>query len=143
MNCSHMNPVPYRVNRRNLLKATLACAGAPMFLRSRVFGANAPSQRITLGCIGMGGQGTGNNLRNFLQQDDAHIVAVCDVFAEKRERAGQMVDEKYGTHGCKSVADFREIIADTSIDAVVISTPDHWHVPMSLLALEAGKHVFC
>jgi len=129
--------------RRAVLKAMAGAAIAPMIVPARVLGAEAPSNRITLGCIGMGGQGTHANLNSFLNQADARVLAVCDVFEARRENARKMVEKRYNAQGCKSVADFREIIADKSIDAVVISTPDHWHVPISLMALDAGKDVFC
>lgn len=133
--------------RRTFIKEMGAAAGAavmfPSIVPSRVLGADAPSQRITLGCIGMGSQGTRANLQSFLNQVDARVVAVCDAYRSRAERARAMVDEEYQTTGCKMTQDFRAIIEDRSIDAVVISTPDHWHVPMSLLALAAGKDVFC
>lgn len=129
--------------RRRFLAAGGGTIALPTIVRSRVFGANAPSKRVTLGCIGMGKQGTQNNLNSFLQQKDAQVLAVCDVFDARRDKALQMVNKKYGTTGCRGYTDFREILARDDIDAVVISTPDHWHVPMSLMALEAGKDVFC
>lgn len=129
--------------RRNFLKLVGAAAVAPAFVPARLLGANAPSNKITLGFIGMGGQGTHNNLKTFLGLEDAHVLAVCDAYMSRAEAARQMVNEAYGNNDCKAVQDFRTIIADPSIDAVVISTPDHWHVPMSLMALEAGKDVFC
>ena len=129
--------------RRPLLQGILATATAPLFIPARLLGREAPSNRIALGCIGTGGHGTDVNVSSFLYEDAARIAAVCDVFPSRRENARNMVNEKYGTTDCRSVADFRELVADPAIDAVVISTPDHWHVPMSLMALEAGKHVFC
>ncbi len=143
MNTTDSNGGFGRMRRRGALKTILAAAAAPAFVSSRVLGANAPSKRVTLGCIGMGGQGTRTNLGSFLQQKDAQVLAVCDVFDTRRDKALQMVNKKYGTTGCKGYTDFREILARDDIDAVVISTPDHWHVPMSLMALEAGKDVFC
>ncbi len=130
-----MNP-----SRRQFIKMS-ALAGMPAIIPASVLGANAPSKRITLGCIGMGNQGNAN-LSSFLNQDDARVVAVCDVFKSRSNNARKKVNDRYKTTGCKAVTDFREIIADKSIDAVVISTPDHWHVPMSLMAMEAGKDVF-
>jgi len=115
----------------------------PALIPASVLGKNAPSKRIALGCIGMGGQGVGANLNTFLGEADAQVLVTCDAYRGKADRARQMVDKRYGTTGCKSCQDFREIIADPSIDAVAISTPDHWHVPMSLIAMQAGKDVFC
>jgi len=134
-------------SRRSFLKSGLAgiiAAGvAPQFISSRVLGAQAPSRKITLGFIGVGTHGYGVNLLSFLQQDDCQVVAVCDVFASRSERACKQVDEQYGTAGCSAIADFRDLLARPDIDAVVISTPDHWHVSMALMALDAGKKVFC
>lgn len=134
-------------SRRTFLKSGLAgvlAAGvAPRFLPSHLFGAQAPSRKVTLGCIGVGTHGFGVNLKQFLEEDDCQVVAVCDVFGSRRAAARQAVDEKYGTRGCAEIADFRDLLARGDIDAAVISTPDHWHVTMALMALEAGKMVFC
>ncbi len=130
-------------SRRTALKALLAAGAAPMVLPARLFGADAPSKQVTLGCIGVGTHGMSVNLASFLQEPAARVVAVCDVFASRREQARLKVNAQYGGSDCRAVADFRELLADPGIDAVVISTPDHWHVPMSLLALAAGKDVFC
>lgn len=135
------------VSRREFLQSGLAgivAAGvAPHILPARLFGANAPSKQVTLGCIGVGTHGFGVNLKSFLQEDDCRVLAVCDVFASRRAQARQAVDEQYGGKGCREIADFRELIERADLDAVVISTPDHWHVPMAMMALEAGKMVFC
>lgn len=130
------------LTRRNTLKAMLAAGAAPLFVPSRLLGKDAPSKKITLGFIGVGSQG-GANLTNFLAQDDARAVTVCDVFRQRAEAARKNVNQRYGNSDCKACTDFREILDDKDIDAVVISTPDHWHVPQSLLALDAGKDVFC
>ena len=134
-------------SRRSFLKTglpgMLAAGMAPQFISSRVLGANAPSNKITLGFIGVGTHGFGVNLMSFLQQDDCEILAVCDVFASRREKARKAVEEQRGTKNCVEIADFRALLARSDIDAVVISTPDHWHVPMAMMALEAGKKVFC
>jgi predicted dehydrogenase len=139
---------PSRSSRRVFLKSSLAgilaTSTAPRFLPARLFGAQAPSKTVSLGCIGVGNHGFGVNLRSFLEEDDCRVVAVCDAFASRRARARAAVDTKYGTtNGCAEIADFRELLARADIDVAVISTPDHWHVPMSLLALAAGKKVFC
>src|SRR5688572_19464796 len=136
-----------RLTRRSFVKnglaGMLAAAVAPQIVSSRLFGATAPSNRVTLGCIGLGVHGFGVNLKSFLYQDDCVVRAVCDVFGERREQGRAAVDERYGNRDCAVFEDFRELLARPDIDAVVISTPDHWHVAMSLLALEARKMVFC
>jgi len=136
-----------RSSRRSFLRsglaAMLASAAAPQILPSRLLGAQAPSKRVSLGFIGVGSQGHDVNLRSFLQQDDCVARVVCDVFESRARRAKATVDAHYGNTDCDTAVDFRAVLARPDIDAVVISTPDHWHVPMSLLALAAGKHVFC
>lgn len=132
-----------RIGRRGFLKAALAVGMAPAFIPSSLFGRQAPSNRVNLAFIGVGSHGTRMNLQSFLKYEDCLAVAVCDAWEPKMEEAAAMVDETYGRKGCRRETDFRELIADPSVDAVVISTPDHWHVPMSLRALSAGKHVFC
>jgi hypothetical protein len=134
------------ISRRRAIGRMAGAAGlaaAPMFLPSRVFGDTAPSKQITLGFVGLGNEGYGHNLKAFLVESDARAVAVCDVLGSRRTRARETVDQHYSAAGCKEIADFRDLIARKDIDAVVISTPDHWHVPISLLALDAGKDVFC
>ncbi len=130
--------------RRSFLKAILTTGVAPLVLPSRLFGAEAPSKQITLGFIGLGVHGYGVNLLAFLQEEGCRALAVCDVFPDRREKARAAVDKQYGTAGCAMIADFRDLLARPDIDAVVISTPDHWHVKMALMAMAAGKkYVFC
>ena len=102
-----------------------------------------PSEKITVGCIGVGSHGTGVNLRKYLAQPDAKVLAVCDVDSNHLRRAEKMVNKKYGNTDCATTKDFRDILARKDIDAVMISTPDHWHVLMSVMAAKAGKDVQC
>jgi len=136
-----------QTDRRSFLKSAGAVTGAaaafPTLLPSSVLGAEAPSKNIALGCIGLGVHGFGVNLNAFPAQGEARITAVRDVVHALRESARARVNKRYKNQDCKVFTDFRRIIEDKSIDAVVISTPDHWHVPMSLMAIEAGKDVFC
>jgi len=137
---------PTAISRRRAIGRMAGLAGAaaaPLVLPARVFGETAPSKQITLGFVGLGNEGYGHNLKAFLVENDARAIAVCDVFAGRRARARETVDQQYAATGCQEIADFRDLIARKDIDAVVISTPDHWHVPISLLALAAGKDVFC
>ena len=139
-----------KVNRRQFLrKAAGVSAGAvsfPYLVRSSVLGkasSVAPSERITIGFIGVGGHGRAVNLTNFLGNADAQAVAVCDVDANNCNIARDMVNKKYGNKDCSTYNDFRKIIERNDIDAVMISTPDHWHVPISIAAAKAGKDVEC
>ena len=111
-------------------------------------GEAAPSNKITLGLIGCGGEGT-KNIIGFLAQSDCRVVAVCDVDSAHLARHKQRAESKYaqettsGTYkGCAATGDFRDIINRKDIDAVVISTPDHWHMIPSIMAARAGKDVF-
>jgi predicted dehydrogenase len=97
-----------------------------------------------MGCIGIGGQG-GNDTNIFLACPDVQILAVCDVDAAHRDRARKSVDDRSGarSRGCSAHNDFREILQRSDIDAVMIATPDHWHAVISILAAQAGKHIYC
>ena len=124
------------LSRRGFFKAA-AVAAAPMILPSRVlFGANTPSKRITTAHIGVGGQGSGV-LRGFLGVDACQPVAAADPYLPRAKAAA----ERMG-NGAKATQDFRELLARDDIDAVVIATPDHWHVPIAIAAIKAGKDVY-
>ena len=124
-----------------LLQAALASATAPLFVPSRLLGGDAaPSNRIRIGHIGTGNQGTGD-MKNFLTVDASLSAAVCDPFRSRRENAARIMKETQG-HDPAQFNDFRELLADKTIDAVVIATPDHWHVPIALAAVRAGKDVY-
>lgn len=128
-------------SRRSFLTSTGAALAAPLILpASRLWGADAPSRTVRLGHIGVGGQGSGL-LRNFLSMKGVQSVAIADPYQHKREAAGAKVKAAQG-HDPKLYSDFRELLADPSIDAVVIATPDHWHVPIGLAAVRAGKDVY-
>ena len=138
------------INRREFLRKAVrvsaAVAGFPYFVAPSALGKTgsvAASNRITLGFIGVGGHGIGMNLRTFLGQPDAQAVAVCDVDTNNLNKARDIVNQKYDNQDCATYKDFRDVIARDDIDAVMISTPDHWHVPMSIAAAKAGKDVEC
>jgi len=137
-------------SRRTFLKTAAFAAVAPMILPSRVFGQNAPSKRINVGMIGMGRQAMGCNLTPFLANEKTRVTAVCDVDAWRLESGKRYVENHYsggnasGTwKGCAAYRDFRDLLADKDIDAVMVSTPDHWHAIMAILAAKAGKDVCC
>jgi predicted dehydrogenase len=127
--------------RRRFLSTSTAAIAAPFILTTRrSAAADAPGRIIRLGHIGVGGQGSGL-LRNFLSVPGATSVAIADPFRQRREAAGKKVKETQG-HDPKLHNDFRELLADPNIDAVIIATPDHWHVPIGLAAVRAGKDVY-
>ena len=131
-----------QTSRRSLLRLMVASAAAPLLVPRRLFGASAPSNKITLGCIGIGWQG-GGNLNAFLQQDDCQVVAMCDVDEAHLKEAVDKVNARYGNQDCKGYKDFRELLARKDIDAVCISTPDHWHAIPVIAAADAGKDIYC
>jgi len=82
------------------------------------------------------------HIKGFLQEHDCMILAVCDVDAKRREKAALEVNKAYGKRVCKQYHDFRDLIADDSIDALVISVPDHWHSIISIAGIRAGKDIY-
>ena len=93
--------------------------------------------------IGTGNHGIHRNLNMFLRQEDAKIIAVCDVFKSRMLKAQSITNDYYKTNDCSIHHDFREILERKDIDAVMISTPDHWHALMSSMAIRRGKDVIC
>jgi predicted dehydrogenase len=131
--------------RRSFLKEVMALALAPTFIPASALGAEdrpAPSNRIVMGCIGLGGQGKGD-MGGFMGHKEVQVVAVCDVMKAHREEAKGMVDQKYRDQGCAAYNDFREIITRPDIDAILCATPDHWHAIVSMEAMRHGKDVYC
>ena len=137
--------------RRHFLKqsAALVTGGLvmPFVVPSSVLGKAAPSNRITVACIGLGRQMVNPNIPQLLKSPHAQIVAVCDVDTWRLSNAQKQVDEHYTKErdasykACKTYTDYRKLLQDKSIDAVMLSLPDHWHVPMAIEAIRAGKHV--
>ena len=137
--------------RRRFLQAAAVAGSVPMFVPGSALGKDdklAPSQRINVGMIGIGRQARAYNVRQFLTMPDVQLLAVCDVDSWRLANAKQQVEEAYaknspsgGYRGCDTYRDFHEVLARKDIEAVMISAPDHWHVPMALAAMEAGKDV--
>jgi predicted dehydrogenase len=130
------------LSRRQLVRGA---AAAPLVVPGSVLGLNGatpPSDRITLGGLGIGGRGAAV-LRSFLSQPDVQFLAVCDVRNERREAIKSMADEKYGNRDCAAYSDQNELFARRDIDALLIATGDRWHTLLSILAARAGKDVYC
>jgi predicted dehydrogenase len=135
-----------KLSRRQMLGAGAGAALAlPAFLPASALGrdgALAPSQRITLGAVGLGGRGTGV-LRSFMSNRDVQFTAICDIRKIRREAIKQMADDHYGNNDCAMYRDMHEILGRQDIDAVLIATGDRWHTMASITAAKAGKDVFC
>jgi len=134
-------------SRRGFLKDLLAAGGAaaavPYVLTSTALGQGGrlpASERVVLGYIGTGPRGR-VDMREQMTSPKAQLVAVCDVWDSRRDKAKQAVDQRYGNSDCKAYRDFHELLARADIDAVGIATPDHWHVPITIAAVSAGKDV--
>ncbi|MBX3747423.1 MAG: Gfo/Idh/MocA family oxidoreductase [Verrucomicrobiae bacterium] len=148
MNASHHTPSPAS-SRRSFLGRLGALAGGavalPTFIPARALGRDGhtpPSDRITLGAIGIGGRGT-HVLEAFLHEPGVQFVAICDVKANRRQAVKRMADTRYGNTNCATYRDLREFLARPDIDAVLIATGPNWHAPASILTARAGKDVYC
>lgn len=159
-----------KTTRRQFLRTTVLNGAALTVLPSSVLGAAGtvpPSKRLTLAAIGVGGQGM-QNLKALQALPGVQVVAVCDVNREGdgylswnwsegregrgcgREPARRMVEAQYARQtpsgsyrGCRTYADYRELLDREDVDAVMIATPDHTHAVITMAALKRGKHVYC
>ncbi|MBN2138843.1 MAG: Gfo/Idh/MocA family oxidoreductase [Sedimentisphaerales bacterium] len=137
------------VTRRQFLRRGMIAAGAvslPYYVPASAFGGGgtvAPSERIVMGGIGIGGRGS-YDLGYMLTEPDVQWAAVCDVHGGRREAARNTVNNKYGNTDCAAYSDLRLLLAErTDIDAVLIATGDRWHALASILSMRAGKDVYC
>jgi hypothetical protein len=152
------------INRRRFLRrmgGALGAAAMPAIVPASALGrggAVAPSERITMGFIGVGTQGSGHLLGGawtylkggYAGRKDVQVLAVCDVWRDRRERVCRQVNENYaGVYGqgiyksCEACTDFRQVLERPDIDAVLIATPAHWHATMAVMAAAAGKDIYC
>ena len=136
------------INRRQFLKsATGIAVGAivfPTIIPSSVLGQDgsiAASNRIVMGAIGVGSQGSGN-MRGFLGKKEVQMVAVCDIDKGHRDRAKSRVDRRYDNSDCRTYSDFRELIERDDIEALSLALPDHWHSIPVVTAARAGKDMY-
>jgi len=143
-----MSPIE-PVTRRAFLQRAAHLAGCvaafPYLIPASALGkagSTAASERITLGCIGVGGRGTGV-MQALLATGQAQVVAICDVDTNRRTQVKDLLAKKYSSTGCADYNDFRELVARQDIDAVMIATPDHWHALPAIAAAKAGKAVYC
>ena len=135
-----------RTNRRQFLSGTasVAAVAAPLFVSAKSLGAGnniAPSEKVTLGVIGMGPRCT-YDMKSILQLKDVQCVAVADVQKSRRDAGKRLVDTHYGNTDCELYGDFRRLLDRDDIDAVIIATGDRWHAAASMMAAKAGKDVY-
>ncbi len=137
-----------RIPRRRFLKTAAQASAlfmAPQIIPSSALGrdgAVAPSERILLGGIGIGRRGS-YDLGCFLEQPDVQFVAVCDVKEARRTAIKKVADSKNGNQDCATYRDFRDLLDQDHIDAVLIATGPNWHATASVLAAQAGKDIYC
>ncbi|MHC4726709.1 MAG: Gfo/Idh/MocA family protein [Planctomycetota bacterium] len=133
-----------RITRRSFLKSTAVAAGTtiafPAIVPSSAFGAYSPSNRIVMGAIGVGSQGSGD-MRGFLSKPEVQMVAVCDVDKAHRDGAKKTVDQRYRNSDCTAYLDFRELIGRGDLDAVQLAMPDQWHAIPAIAAARAGLDI--
>jgi predicted dehydrogenase len=145
-----MNERRKSLSRRQFLRGA-AAAAVPLVVPSSVFGQEGqppPSERITVGFIGCGKMAFDYHLPTLLGFGDVQAVAVCDVDTTRRRHARKRVEDAYSSgprryRGCAEYRDFRDLLARPDIDAVLISTPEHWHAIQIIEACRAGKDVYC
>ena len=137
-----------KTNRRTFLKNTLATGAGlvilPTIIPASAIGKNgyvAASERIVMGCIGVGSQGS-YNMRNFMKIPGIQVVSVCDVDKTNRDKAAGLVNEKYNNQDCRTHVDFREFLAKEKLDACTIALPDHWHGIIYSAVANAGLDVY-
>ena len=135
-----------RISRRRFLAAGTAVAATPLILSSNILGregAISPSEKIVLGLIGYGNRGS-EIMGDFIgNRKDYQVVAVCDCYQTHLDRGITRVNRDYGNSDCKAYDKYEEVLARTDIDAVAVSTPDHWHTKITVEACKAGKDVYC
>lgn len=147
--------------RQSALALGAATASGPLIVPGSVLGRagmKPPSERVAMGFIGIGGQGRGHLVGGawtyvsggYVSRNDVQVLAVCDVWQDRRESARRQVDQfytaKFGAGNytpCRAYNDFRELLDRPDIDGVLIASPVHWHGVMTILAAQAGKDVYC
>lgn len=124
---------------RRVFVKSVGVSAAALALSARQSRA-AEGERLVVGVIGPGGMGS-HHLRLLVERSDVTVAYVCDVDRERLAAAAKTVTDKTG-RAPRAVGDLRQVLDDRSVDAVFIATPDHWHAPAAILALDAGKHVY-
>ena len=142
------NPLSRRKFLQSSVKAGVAIGLFPSIVPSSVFGKYAPSNRINIGAIGMGRISRTHDLPGVWKYDQARIIAVCDLDSNRVDAAKTLINDYYTKKngkpydGVQGYHDHQELLLNKDIDAVLISTPDHWHALAAIHAVKAGKDVY-
>lgn len=152
MTKSQSNKLSRRGFIQSAVKGGVASAivlqGFPSIVPAKVFGSLAPSNQITVGAIGNGRISRGHDLPGVLRYENARVVAVCDLDGKRLDDAKKLVNDFYSKKtgkpydGVTGYGNYRDLLKNKDIDAVIISTPDHWHALIAIDAVEAGKDVY-
>ena len=131
-----------RLNRRSFLKQTAVASAAAAVVSTRPWlrAADSPGDKIVLGVMGVNGRGS-DLARGFSSLSGAEVAYVCDVDSRAAEKAAKLLGNKQ-PRAPKTVKDFRRVLEDRNVDALIIAAPDNWHAPATILACAAGKHVY-
>jgi len=133
------------LNRREFLDgatrtSAASVAATTLYLGTQPALAKTANEKVTLGFLGVGGRGS-SLLRGFLQRDDVEVAWLCDPDSRRNANLSESVREATGKTP-QRVQDYRRVLDDPSVDAVVVATPDHWHSPLTVFACQAGKDVY-
>jgi predicted dehydrogenase len=144
-----------RPSRRAFLSAAARGAAAaalvpgfPAIVPASVLGPNAPANRINIGAIGCGRISRGHDMPGAWKHGSARVMAVCDLDLKRLEDAKRLVNGHYAAaagkpyDGVAAYSDYRELLANKDVDAVLVSTPDHWHALIAIAAVRAGKDIY-
>jgi len=130
------------LTRRKILQSAVAPMIVPSLVLGQRAGAVPPSDKVVVAGIGIGSRGS-HVLSKFLPLKEVQFVAICDVRNERRETIKSTVDKQYGNHDCQMYDDQYALLARQDIDSVLIATGDRWHTPLSIIAAQHGKDVYC
>src|SRR5437762_2016320 len=139
-----MKPIDPRISRRRFIATTATAIAAPTIIPASALGADgrpAPSERITMGVVGWGMQGP-SNTGNFMREPDCQVVATCNIDKNHLAASVNAINGHYKNQDCKTYHDYREMMARTDIDTVMIAVPDHWHEPIATEAARNKKDIY-
>src|ERR1044072_4565555 len=134
-----MKPIDSKISRRRFIATAAPAVAAPTIIPASALGADgrpAPSERITMGVVGWGMQGPGNT-GNFMREPDCQVVATCNIDKKHLEASVNAINGHDKNQDCKTYHDYRDMMARSDTDTVMIAVPDHWH---ELIAPEAAKN---